>query len=449
MLTTVTYLEAPTDSATSVSLKIQVPASDTRTPCHFIALLDISDSMNQDDKLQHAKHCMTLLLKFMTPLDEISLVTFGENSRILLNRVKTVTTELPRIRRAIDGIKTDLYTNLSAGLGSVREVLEGARDSPLKTGLLLLTDGHANTGAFSSPELTAIVKRLVELFPTLSYSFLAYGTDHNAELLKALSDETRGTYSIVESLESAALATGNALGGIISCVAQNVVVEVPKGTTVEGPYKLLNDRVILGDLYADSKVFLLLKKMPGPCFLAGASLPLLEPFRTEIPEECAATFERNAEVELTRLRYTCSDLFRDIRRTVLTGDARRRILEDIAAFKEKLADSFLAGNPITDMLKDEVESMEAAVGEIDDNGGTTPRVLFSHLVQHEAYSSSGGGVTNTIRRRRAARVNWEDENDENDEPRTYSASQHAVQSPMVPGVQRRTAAAMQTLSQEQ
>lgn len=443
MQTTLTYLEAPTDSATSASLKIQVPASEARTPSHFVALLDVSDSMNQDDKLKHAKHCMSLLLKFMSPLDEISIVIFGESSQILVNRVKTVETELPRIQRAIESIKTNLCTNLSAGLGAVREVLEGARGSPLKTGLLLLTDGHANAGVYSPPELMAIIKRLVEVFPTLSYSFLAYGTDHNAELLKALSDETRGSYSIVESLESAALAIGNALGGIISCVAQNVAVEVPKGTTVEGPYKIVDNRILLGDLYADSSVFLLLKKRPGPCFLTGATLPLLDLFRTEVPEQ-NSSFERNAEVELTRLRYTCAELFRDIRRTVLCGDARRRILLDIVAFTEKLSDPFLAGNPITAMLKGEVESMEGAISQIDDNGGMTPNLLFSHLVQHEAFSSSGGGVTNPIRRRNA-RVNWEDEAEE---PRTYSGASQGIQSPITPGVQRRTAAAMRMLSQE-
>jgi hypothetical protein len=454
MHSTLTYLEPPTNTPSAVSLKITVPPSDTRTPSHFIALLDISESMDECDKLNHAKHCMRLLLNFMTPRDEISVVTFGDSSEILLNRVRTIETEIPRIQRAIENIHTNGCTNLSGGLGAVREVLEGCRDSPLKPGLLLLTDGHANRAVFTPRELTAIVKHLVEQFPTLSWSFLAYGTDHNAELLKGLSDETRGSYSIVENLENAALAAGTALGGIISCIAQNVVVEVPPGTSVEGPYKIKNNCIVLGDLYADSSVFLLLKKEVGPCFLRGVALPLLDPFRTEIVEE-VGPFERNAEVDLTRLRYRCVELFHAIRRTDMVGSARHQMLHDIAELKEKLADVFLAGNPLTEMLKGEVGSMEAAMEEINDNGGTTPGMLYAHLAQHEAYTSSGGGVTNTIRRRPAStHVRWED-----DDPRTDSsaaapaqdaqdAQEQGIQSPMLPGVQRSIASAMRGMSQE-
>jgi Mg-chelatase subunit ChlD len=446
-----TYLEARSDAPTAVSLKITVAPSDTRTPSHFIALLDVSESMDECEKLKHAKHCMRLLLNFMTPQDEISVVTFGDDSQILLNRVKTIETEIPRIQRAIESIRTNGCTNLSGGLGAVREVLEGCRDSPLKPGLLLLTDGHANRAAFTPRELTGIVKHLAEVFPTLSWSFLAYGTDHNAELLKTLADETRGSYSIVENLENAALAAGTALGGIISCVAQNVVVEVPPGTTVEGPYKLKNNCIVLGDLYADSKMFLLLKKGVGQCFLRGVALPLLDPFRVAIVDECDS-LERNAEVDLTRLRYSCVELFHAIRRTDMVGSPRRQILSDIADLKEKLTDPFLAGNPLTEMLKGEVASMEAAIEQIDDNGGATPGVLYAHLAQHEAYTSSGGGVTNTIRRRPATtHVRWEDDDppmESSAVPAAQDAQEQGIQSPMLPGVQRSIASAMRGMSQE-
>jgi hypothetical protein len=131
----------------------------------------------------------------------------------------------------------------------------------------------------------------------------------------------------------------------------------------------------------------------------------------------------------------------------MVGAARALLLTTIAELKEKLEDPFLATNPLTEMLKGEVASMEAAIEQIDQNHGTTPGMLYSHLVQHEAYNSSGSGVTNTIRRRGAvaAHVRWAD-----DDPRSTTAEsqEQGIQSPMTPGIQRSVAAAMRDLSQE-
>lgn len=385
--------------------------------------------MRDAGKLTNVKRCMSLLLKFMTPADELSVVSFGENSSVLLNRVKAEATAIPMMEQAIDALCTDGCTNLSAGLGSIREILDSGASS-LKNGLLILTDGHANRGAHMPNELQAIVKRICELYPALSFSFIAYGTDHNAELMKLLTEETNGKYSIVENLEGAALSMGDALGGIISCVAQNVVVEVPEGTVVEGPFKIVQGRLTLGDLYAGCEKLILLSKPEGPVRVRGVSLPLLDPFNTEVVS-ISLDRGRNTEIELTRLRYICAQLFRDLRAGI-------NIHARLESFRAALADSFLDGNAITDMLRAELVSIDNALAEITMNN-RVPSHLFAQLTQHEMFSSTGGGTAHPI----TPHVHWEDSNTD---PAPAQLNLNDTQSPLISTTQRNIASLMRSAS---
>ena len=117
MLTSLTYLEQ--DVSGNAAFRIQVPASDVRTPAHFLALLDVSESMMDQDKLINVKRCMSLLLKFLSPADMLSIVTFGEESKIIVKGVKAEPSAIHMLEQAIDSLITKGSTNLSAGLTSI------------------------------------------------------------------------------------------------------------------------------------------------------------------------------------------------------------------------------------------------------------------------------------------------------------------------------------------
>ena len=60
MSASLVYLEQ--EGSGPAALKITVPQSDVRIATHFIALIDVSESMQDMSKLTHVKHCMSLLL---------------------------------------------------------------------------------------------------------------------------------------------------------------------------------------------------------------------------------------------------------------------------------------------------------------------------------------------------------------------------------------------------
>lgn len=449
-----TYLER--EGAGKAAVRIEPPASEARTPSHFICLIDVSESMADSNKLANVKHCASLLLNFLTPADELSIITFGESSKIVLKRLSMVGAAAATAKEAIQSLRVDGCTNLSAGLASVREVLEEVRESgsTLKQGLLLLTDGHANRGVFDPTQLRAVFTSLVERYSGVSFTFLAYGTDHNAELLKGLAEQTVGSYNVVETLDSAALSMGEALGGIISCVGQNVQLVCPPGTKVEGPHKISEAGVLsLGDLYAGAEVLLLLELPEGGASprLQGTEMPALAPFEIAVQDPVLDT-SRNVDIDLTRLRYRCAELFRLIR-----VSPNRSYQADIDAFRTAVADEAFNGNAIADMLRMEVQSLQNALDAALTMGQT--QHLRTMMMQHEAYTGLGRGTTSLIqpgaapaapvlrRARAGSSCSVESVGDPNQPNQPgLAATRSAFLSPTTSGTARRVAQALQTAS---
>ena len=415
MNASVTYVSS--DEKGQASLVINAPVTDERAPAHFILLLDVSDSMNDDNKLEHVKLCSSLLLKLLTPVDKISLVTFGKYSRVILTAVATDASNLAAIEGAIAALHTDGCTNLSAGIASVSEVL--AIGGGLKPTLLLLTDGYANRGVSNSADLQTMMSGLTTQCP-LGLAVIAYGTNHNAELLKGFATAAHGSYSIVSGLEDAAIALGDALGGALSCVAQNVEIICPAGSTIAGPYSCIDGRVRVGDLYAGSSTMYLMDLVTGPVTVRGVLVPSMQAFTVEAVATVSEA--RDASVELTRLRYKCSDLFRQVRLEQATA-------EDIAAFRALLGDPFLAGNPMTEMLLAEATSLEEAFRGRRAGGAG----LVSRILQHEAFTALGRGTTQAISSGGAP---------------PHPEDPSSTMSPMSSRTQQRMASLMRTMSQE-
>jgi hypothetical protein len=342
------------------ALKLKAPDSSQRIPTHFILLLDVSDSMSDDNKLANVKRCAETVLQILTDQDRISLITFGETAKLHLNRVVADETHKVSIHSVIQTLECDGCTNISAGLGYVRQICEGEQ---MKTGLLVLTDGHANRGVSSPTSLRDIFKKLHEDISVLSINCIAYGSDHNAELMRGIAEDSQGTYVIVNTIEDTAMAFGDTLGGLLSCAFQNVTIIIPEGSNVHGPYTVKNQEIHLGDIYAGTSPLLLVDIPAGQlCNIStcvtvkGMKLPEFTSFSFNpiIKHES----ERQVDVETTRLRYKCTAILKDLRDWSSLSQPRKAEMEErIANFQRLLQDSFFIGNVLIDLLKSEVVVM--------------------------------------------------------------------------------------------
>jgi Mg-chelatase subunit ChlD len=245
-------------------IRIKAPESDARTPVHLCCVIDVSASMSTDYKLENVKSSLGFLLDFLGANDTISIITFSEKARVIVNRVRVTNDEKENIRARISLINVISNTNLSDGIIASHECLDVNTDM-FKQGVLLLTDGVANMGVTATPVLLDLVRATVNKFPGTTMSCIGYGTDHNVDLLRSISAESGGSYYVVNNLEDVAAVFGDVLGALMSCSFQRLHITLPGGTEVKTRYGVEriveNDggsvEVIIGDLPAGMEAVVL------------------------------------------------------------------------------------------------------------------------------------------------------------------------------------------------
>ena len=295
----------------------KLPAEVSRAPVDILVALDVSSSMIGGDKLGLCKLTLELLLRHLLPQDRFGLITYSSNANVevplqlMTNKNKDATLQ------KIKALRANGCTNISAALSLALQELR-AVDTPNEVrSVFLLTDGHANTGisdhaglveltrnCFASPSLAAAdapgaepSRRFFGSFfdkkpasqetekpsapdgkhSPISMFCFGYGSDHNADMLRDISDATEsGSYYHVEQDSDVGSAFGDAMGGILSVVAQSAVltIRVPEEAHGVEIKEVHHERVIkrengaytvnVGDFYAEESRDVLIEVTLAP-----------------------------------------------------------------------------------------------------------------------------------------------------------------------------------------
>jgi Mg-chelatase subunit ChlD len=367
---------------------------NSRQPVHMMLVVDTSGSMESEDKLSSVKKSIQLMLSLLSPEDRLSLVTFSDDSKTFLNRATPTPDEQQAILYRVNNLHADGSTNMSAGLLEVRGLVEPP-SSGRKQGLLLLTDGHANIGVHTEQGLIEILQRIQSESPGLSLTTVAYGVDHNAEMLTNMAKAGGGAYNVVTNLEDVATVFGDILGGLVSVSAQKVEVQLPPGAQAFTSYRCATDpagmtTVYVGDMYADGEVTILFKSAPnlGPIRIKGTDMTTLNPV--------------DVLVEPTLLRnlqdIPVSLIMADYRQKVVAllaqmriGTARALIRGETAEAESLLQqiqdDDRIRAHPLKPIL---VEDIQKAL-ELFRRGHMTQNETIE-MAQHSAYLGMGRGL---------------------------------------------------------
>lgn len=454
-------LQTSSETASHIpcAIRLKAPEQSARVPTHIILLIDVSESMADDNKLENVKRCAASIVTFLNDSDTLSLITFGESAEIHLKQVPVDQLHKDTIRARIQNLEVNGCTNLSAGLGYIPEVCEGSLH---KSGLLLLTDGHANRGVAEPEALRSIVGSLHEQLPTLSIHCVGYGHDHNADLLQQIAQTSQGSYNVVNSIEDTAFAFGDTLGGLMSCIYQNVTVTLPKDSFVYGPHIPRNNDsecvIQIGDIYSGTKP-LLLVDIPRSAYthqqtplvtIRGMNLPSFTSFTlAPIPSH---VMERQQDVELTRLRYKCTEILHAIK-TIRRHDSVgiESVRQQIVDFSQSCHDSFLDGHPITNLLRGEIATMrrllqQAEMGDMDHATNVVTTQHITSIALGRGFSSPAARQhhAGTRMRRMPARSVTPEPEEEHENPQALSHTQSAFQNTL----QSQIATLMRSQSQQ-
>jgi Mg-chelatase subunit ChlD len=247
-------------------------ASAARTPLHLIACIDTSGSMEEEMRLENVRQTLRTVADFMGAEDKLSLVSFSEDSQILVRQAAMADAAAKaHIKHRVNGLQSGGGTNLSAGLINVLECLERDVAATRKQVLLLLTDGLINRGLTTTEQIQQLIRQALVAAPGLTVTTIGYGASHNVEMLRQAANAGGGTYSVVTSLEDVASTFGETFGTMVTTVAQAIKVPLSEGVEYVGAYTVRDGAVVVGDIGSGAEINLLLRVPVA----AAAAVPLL------------------------------------------------------------------------------------------------------------------------------------------------------------------------------
>lgn len=318
-------------------------------PSNLVFLVDVSGSMQAQDKLPLLQSSLRLLVGQLRAEDRISLITYASGVRTVLE--PTPGDQRATILAAIDDLRAGGSTN---GGDGIRRAYDAAHQAMIGDGInriLLCTDGDFNVGTVDFEQLKDLVER--ERAGGVALSTFGFGQgNYNDQLMEQLADAGNGNYGYIDTLMEAQKLFVRNRAATLRTIAKDVKIQVEFNPAVVAEYRLIgyenralaredfaNDKVDAGEIGAGHSVTALYE-----IALLGSDGQRLEPLRYQ-PEATAAP--HGDELALVRLRYKAPDgevsklIERPVRRDEVLADFDRasestRWAASIAAFGQSL-----------------------------------------------------------------------------------------------------------------
>ena len=207
-----------------VGLVGKTVAADQRLAANLVFVIDISGSMNRENRLGLVKRALHILLDELQEGDRVGIVVYGSNGRILLEP-----TDIERrgtIEQAIDALGPGGSTNAFEGLELAYAMARRTYEAGKINRLILCSDGVANNGASTEAEqMLEMIRRSSDEGITLSTIGFGMG-NYNDVLMEKLADKGDGNYYYVDELKEAERVFRENLTGLLQTIAREVKVQV-------------------------------------------------------------------------------------------------------------------------------------------------------------------------------------------------------------------------------
>jgi len=286
--------------------------------------------------------------------------------------------------------------------------------------LLLFTDGLANAGIQKAPEIIQEISKY-EPVPCTIYTF-GFGSDHDASLLKAISDKGSGIYAFITDKDTIATDFADCLGGLLSVVAQNIVIQIQplNGIIISKfhtTYKYEEaDGVItitIGDIQSEEDKDILFnvklpQSEPSDYPILALKLTYFDVIHShQVDKEIKLTLKRsdtdepqvNLSVDRQKNRIIAADAISQAKKKGDSGDITnaRKIVNDAMA---KIKDSKTASDEYVLSLIKDLEDCISTLRDISSymTRGTQQMATYSSSHTYQRATHSVQSYSNTTRR---------------------------------------------------
>jgi len=226
----------PAHRLVRIGLKGRPINVDSLPPNNLVFLIDVSGSMESEDKLPLLKSAFRLLVNELRPQDRVALVVYAGNAGVVLP--PTSGSQKDSILDAIERLEAGGST---AGGAGIRLAYDVAKESFMPNGnnrVILATDGDFNVGVSSDAELVQLIERRREQGTFLTV--LGFGTGNVKDSkMEKLADKGNGNYAYVDNIMEARKVLVTEMGGTLLTIAKDVKLQIEFNPTRVGAYRLL------------------------------------------------------------------------------------------------------------------------------------------------------------------------------------------------------------------
>lgn len=231
---------------------------------NLVFLLDVSGSMNAQDKLPLLKNSMKLLLDTLGEDDTVAIAVYAGASGTVLEPTKV--SEKRKIIAALDNLSAGGGTAGAAGLKLAYQLAESNFDKDAVNRVILATDGDFNVGITDRDELQDFVERKRD--SGIFLSVLGFGQgNYNDHTMQTLAQNGNGVAAYIDSLSEARKVLVEEASSTLFPIAKDVKIQVEFNPATVAEYRLIgyetrklnredfnNDAVDAGDIGAGHTV---------------------------------------------------------------------------------------------------------------------------------------------------------------------------------------------------
>jgi len=331
-----------------------------RKPANLTFVIDVSGSMDMENRLGLVKRALKLLVDQMDERDKIGIAVYGSRGRKVLDH--TPASERGTIMGAINELQPDGSTYAEEGIRiGYQMAADNFREGCINR-VILCSDGVANVGNTSTEKILETIAENRRKGITLST--IGFGmSNYNDTLMEQLGDKGDGHYSYVDTIDEAKRVFVDNLTGTLQVVARDTKVQVEFNPKVVKSYRLLGyeNRDVADEDFRNNAV-------DGGEVGAGHSVTAL--YEVKLFDDangpvCTATMrwkhdEKEEFIELNKELDT-----RDIAGTWEEAPASMRLAADAAEFAELMKKSYWAKKGSYDELLKDAKKLIAETDDTD------------------------------------------------------------------------------------
>ncbi|GEJ51465.1 TPA: YfbK domain-containing protein [Flavobacterium psychrophilum] len=272
---TTQYSECPWNSKHKlVQIGLQgknIPTNDLPAS-NLVFLIDVSGSMNADNKLPLLIESLKILVEQLRKQDKVAIVVYAGAAGLVLP--PTAGNEKQTIINALEKLNAGGST---AGGAGIELAYKTAQENFIKDGnnrVILATDGDFNVGSTSDSAMQALIenKRESGVFLTC----LGYGMgNYKDSKMEILADKGNGNYAYIDNIQEANRFLGKEFKGSMFAIAKDVKIQIEFNPKHVQSYRLIgyenrklrpedfkNDAIDAGELGSNHTVTALYEIIP-------------------------------------------------------------------------------------------------------------------------------------------------------------------------------------------